>query len=520
MPSGGGGGKRRTPAWCDRILWARASALHQLAYGRAELRASDHRPVAAAFLLRGHRYDRRRVEALLEAARRAADATEMAARPRCDVEPRFVALGAVAYGDAKRFAVAVSNTGPVDANFYYVAPPRAREAATEAAAEAAEGATGGGGARPGRRRVLWEDEQPLAPPWLQLAPEEGAVAAGERRELGLTVLISGGAAAVELANAPPAAGGGSSGGKKQQEQQHKQQQQQQPSAEGVLDAILILRIEDGSDAFVSVTGLFVRSCFGRDLTELAALGDAPAAPRAGLSAAALELKAAADAAGRAAAAAQAEAAAARAAAGAAVRAGSSSGSSDGGGIGGVGGAPEDADTAAALAAATTGGADVVGPPVELPAPVLLPKEVAALTAFLARRLATPGLFVHSYEAACGLPPRGRQPRGAAGEAALLRATAGARWALDVGEPLPEWTTAHQAAATLLALFHQLPSPLMPPSVSAVLLRAVPPPRAAAALLSDALAPAEWAAARRVLALLRAALAPDVAARNGLSLHVS
>lgn len=70
---------------------------------------------------------------------------------------------------------------------------------------------------------------------------------------------------------------------------------------------------------------------------------------------------------------------------------------------------------------------------------------------------------------------------------------------------------------LLALLHQLPSPLMPPAVSSVLARAVPPPEAAAALLSDTLAPAEWAVARHLLALLRAALAPPAAPGNGLSL---
>jgi hypothetical protein len=29
--------KRRTPAWCDRVLWLPGRQLHQLAYGRGEL---------------------------------------------------------------------------------------------------------------------------------------------------------------------------------------------------------------------------------------------------------------------------------------------------------------------------------------------------------------------------------------------------------------------------------------------------------------------------------------------------
>ncbi|GAB4851053.1 Type IV inositol polyphosphate 5-phosphatase 7 [Ancistrocladus abbreviatus] len=40
--------KRRTPAWCDRILWY-GGGLHQLSYVRAESRFSDHRPVYSIF---------------------------------------------------------------------------------------------------------------------------------------------------------------------------------------------------------------------------------------------------------------------------------------------------------------------------------------------------------------------------------------------------------------------------------------------------------------------------------------
>ncbi|KDP46867.1 hypothetical protein JCGZ_24076 [Jatropha curcas] len=40
--------KRRTPAWCDRILW-RGNGIEQLSYIRVESRFSDHRPVCAVF---------------------------------------------------------------------------------------------------------------------------------------------------------------------------------------------------------------------------------------------------------------------------------------------------------------------------------------------------------------------------------------------------------------------------------------------------------------------------------------
>ncbi|XP_073150293.1 type I inositol polyphosphate 5-phosphatase 4 [Henckelia pumila] len=41
--------KRRTPAWCDRILW-RGHGLQQMSYVRGESRFSDHRPVYSIFL--------------------------------------------------------------------------------------------------------------------------------------------------------------------------------------------------------------------------------------------------------------------------------------------------------------------------------------------------------------------------------------------------------------------------------------------------------------------------------------
>lgn len=41
--------KRRTPAWCDRILW-HGNGLSQLCYVRGESRFSDHRPVYGIFL--------------------------------------------------------------------------------------------------------------------------------------------------------------------------------------------------------------------------------------------------------------------------------------------------------------------------------------------------------------------------------------------------------------------------------------------------------------------------------------
>ncbi|XP_048563831.1 type I inositol polyphosphate 5-phosphatase 8-like [Triticum urartu] len=48
--------KKRTPAWCDRILW-RGEGVEQAWYERGESRFSDHRPVNSLFSIRLHHAD-------------------------------------------------------------------------------------------------------------------------------------------------------------------------------------------------------------------------------------------------------------------------------------------------------------------------------------------------------------------------------------------------------------------------------------------------------------------------------
>ncbi|XP_061375336.1 type I inositol polyphosphate 5-phosphatase 4-like [Gastrolobium bilobum] len=53
--------KRRTPAWCDRILWY-GRGLRQLSYVRGESRFSDHRPVYGIFLAEVESVSRNRIK--------------------------------------------------------------------------------------------------------------------------------------------------------------------------------------------------------------------------------------------------------------------------------------------------------------------------------------------------------------------------------------------------------------------------------------------------------------------------
>ncbi|XP_009781982.1 type I inositol polyphosphate 5-phosphatase 2-like [Nicotiana sylvestris] len=58
------GEKKRSPAWCDRILWF-GNGIKQLLYKRAELRLSDHRPVSSMFSVQVEIFDHRKLQRVL-----------------------------------------------------------------------------------------------------------------------------------------------------------------------------------------------------------------------------------------------------------------------------------------------------------------------------------------------------------------------------------------------------------------------------------------------------------------------
>ncbi|OIW10873.1 hypothetical protein TanjilG_27819 [Lupinus angustifolius] len=58
------GEKKRSPAWCDRILW-QGKGIKQIQYGRAEIQLSDHRPVSSIFLIEVEVFDHRKLKRAL-----------------------------------------------------------------------------------------------------------------------------------------------------------------------------------------------------------------------------------------------------------------------------------------------------------------------------------------------------------------------------------------------------------------------------------------------------------------------
>ncbi|GAX73188.1 hypothetical protein CEUSTIGMA_g641.t1 [Chlamydomonas eustigma] len=203
--------KRRTPAWCDRILFRSSSTHHQhltqLSYSRGELVISDHKPVMSMFSLKAKQYKRRKINELLDDAARKAEILQASMRPRPSLAPNVVNIGTVQYGEEKEFEVSLSNSGPVDGVFHFIPPPRSYE-------DTAESSSG-------------------LPAWVTANPSEGIVPAGGSCVIKLVVCVEGGpsGSAQDLAQA----------------------------ANDFLDSILILRVEDGSDLFLSLTGTYTRS---------------------------------------------------------------------------------------------------------------------------------------------------------------------------------------------------------------------------------------------------------------------
>ncbi|KAF2198870.1 DNase I-like protein [Delitschia confertaspora ATCC 74209] len=58
--------KKRSPAWCDRLLYRGAGRIKQLDYRRHEVRVSDHRPVSGKFMIRVKTIEPKRKNAVSE----------------------------------------------------------------------------------------------------------------------------------------------------------------------------------------------------------------------------------------------------------------------------------------------------------------------------------------------------------------------------------------------------------------------------------------------------------------------
>lgn len=217
--------KKRSPAWCDRILWKGDFDINLIDYGRAELMHSDHKPVYALFSLVVRELQPQKLQDLLSNLRRQLDAEEMKSQPTCAILNPTVDLGRLRYAEESSGRFTMSNTGDVPANFSLVSP-----------------VPGG----------------PPYPAWLNVNPTSGRLLPGEECIVNVQAKIEGG-----RMSGPTALSGSRSTSSNALDTLV--DVEPQPKA---VDAILVIRLENGRDFFVSVQGQYTPCVFGQSLETL------------------------------------------------------------------------------------------------------------------------------------------------------------------------------------------------------------------------------------------------------------
>eukprot|EP00934_Nitzschia_sp_Nitz4_P002818 Nitzschia sp. Nitz4//scaffold85_size83877//58734//64309//NITZ4_005237-RA/size83877-processed-gene-0.128-mRNA-1//1//CDS//3329559161//2808//frame0 len=201
--------KLRAPAWCDRILWLARDVQHvqQLTYKRSETpRISDHKPVFSTFRVTVKDVIVAKREAIYEQLMGLLDRYENQAQPMVGLDRNELDFGPIRYQQSVTLPLTISNTGNVCALYRFV--PKL-------------------------------DENTLCKPWMTISPTYGMLIPGEQpATVNITITIDNETA--HLLNA-------------QRE---------------VLNDILVLRLENGRDYYITVNASYARSCFGMTLDEL------------------------------------------------------------------------------------------------------------------------------------------------------------------------------------------------------------------------------------------------------------
>ncbi|GMI22395.1 hypothetical protein TeGR_g5794, partial [Tetraparma gracilis] len=200
--------KLRAPAWCDRVLWCAThnpNHTKQLSYGRAELRISDHKPVYAAFEAQVKNIVVARRQEVYGEVMRTLDRYENQSLPKVDLNKTCVDLGLCYYENKATDKITLTNSGAVVAHF---------------------------------RLVPKLEESELCKPWITVSPTSGMLIPGESMAINFSVTVDNDTAT------------------------------KLNTGDEVLEDILILRLENGRDHYLTVSGKYARSCFGMSCTDL------------------------------------------------------------------------------------------------------------------------------------------------------------------------------------------------------------------------------------------------------------
>lgn len=204
--------KRRAPSWTDRILWKKdrmdssnKQSLKLLSYKHCmEMMMSDHKPVRALMEFNVRKIDSRKQKSTREKLAQQLKDNQDD-QPRGEISSSYVDFEKMQFMEYKERTILLENTGQVLTVFKFL--PKA----------------------PG---------EPILPPWLQVFPSSGVVAPGDKVVIRFEITVD------PTISAPLNRG------------------------EQKIDDILILRLENCKDFFISITGNYIPTCFGVPLEQL------------------------------------------------------------------------------------------------------------------------------------------------------------------------------------------------------------------------------------------------------------
>mmetsp|Transcript_28661 Transcript_28661/g.69866 ORF Transcript_28661/g.69866 Transcript_28661/m.69866 type:complete len:711 (-) Transcript_28661:148-2280(-) len=217
-------GKRRMPAWCDRVQWCikpktKGISVSPKLYKRAELCCSDHKPVMAMFTTSAMvPLPKKERDAFRQQLNRKLDEYENEHIPQVSLSTNTLNLGNVIFDKPATDSLTITNTGKAMAEYHFVPVPGVNELSIK--------------------------------PWVHVSPETCLLVPGASKRLSVTAQIN-----REFAQAFN-------------------------NGEEKIEHILVLQLRSGRGArkkneeemrksqFISITGTYLPSCFGCSLEYL------------------------------------------------------------------------------------------------------------------------------------------------------------------------------------------------------------------------------------------------------------
>lgn len=229
--------KLRAPAWCDRILWMSQQEEHvqQLTYARSERpNCSDHKPVYSSLKLTVKDVIQEKRESIYAELTALLGRYENPTPPMIGLDQVALDFGPIRFNESKSLPIRITNTGSVVAIFRFV--PKPDEVSSLDSLE-----------RPlhvGQNLISIHLQVGICKRWLSVKPAFGMLVPGDQ-PLTVKFTITIDSFTAQLLN----------------------------SGREILDDIVILRLEDGRDYYITIKATFARSCFGMSADELVMYSD-------------------------------------------------------------------------------------------------------------------------------------------------------------------------------------------------------------------------------------------------------